>query len=260
MSKMFSTRATYVVSIKYINRSRRPLLYLRGACGAHTGSEAIGLSKDTGELSSPLSTNPGLLGPTVQQKMASLFENFNTITKSYPPSTISVSVFFRIMYALIIIDPISIITPEMMPPQIEDFVVGLDVHLVKTVDFTIPGDPKTQNGWKVRTTRQGRPIVYDEKSREKKALRMAIIKEFGDLNEPAPFFTETRLVVNIAYHIEGEPNRKDVDNMTKFLLDAMELAAYDNDKWIYDLHVTKCSSATPKTVVSIKAPFPTVTV
>ena len=83
---MFSTRATYVVSIKYINRSRRPLLYLRGACGAHTGSEAIGLSKDTGELSSPLSTNPGLLGPTVQQKMASLFENFNTITKSYPCS------------------------------------------------------------------------------------------------------------------------------------------------------------------------------
>ena len=179
---MFSTRATYVVSIKYINRSSRTLLYLRGACGAHTGREAIGLSKDTGELSSPLSTNPGLQGPTVQQTMASLFENFNTITKSYPPSTISNSVFLCVMFALII-DPISIITPEMMPPQIEDFVVGLDVHLVKTVDFTIPGDPKTQNGWKVRTTRQGRPIVYDEKSREKKALRMAIIKEFGALAE-----------------------------------------------------------------------------
>ena len=46
-------------------------------------------------------------------------------------------------------------------------------------------------------------------------------------------------------------SRKDLDNLSKFLLDALEAACYGDDKWIFELHVIKSHTINPKTTVFI---------
>ncbi len=124
----------------------------------------------------------------------------------------------------------------------------------KAVDLVILGDPVAQNGWKMRILpafTSSRPILYDPNGHQKNKLRDIIQKELQQLGESIPIFKNTSLHMNVSFHIRGNASKKDVDNMAKFLLDILEKAIYDNDKWIFDLHLKKTSDLSAKTTISI---------
>ena len=211
------------------------------------------LSINNTDLSSPLSSNLGLPPNIAQQTLASQMKYSQHHHKIIPLLGISVNIpiaFVRITTSLVIV--LVIMAAQR---NIVDFVMGVDSSgLRRSVDLTILGDPQVQNGWKVKTLPSRRPIIYDPKSREKAAIRRDLKKEIEELQAGCPLFSDTRLTVIITYHVHGVATRKDLDNMSKFILDAMEGALYDNDKWIYELQTTKVSAAlAPKTIVSIRS-------
>ena len=136
--------------------------------------------------------------------------------------------------------------------QVQDVVVANSNGGKKSLSMTILGDPPAQNGWKAKLNGSGRIIMYDEKSTEKRRLRFALMKELQQLTESVPLFSSTKLKMNVLYQLGGVVTRKDIDNMTKYLLDALEAALYDNDKWIVELNTKKISAGTPATVLSIE--------
>lgn len=118
----------------------------------------------------------------------------------------------------------------------------------KTIGFVLEGEPCSQNGWKL--SRAGGHL-YDPMARKKTALRKQIAKELLDLGEAMPVFKKTklRLVVSFGLHLATS---KDIDNMLKFLQDAMEKAIYDDDKWIFELSLNKRDNGdSTKTIISI---------
>ena len=120
-----------------------------------------------------------------------------------------------------------------------------------TIELTIVGEPVAQNGWKLRFRNCSRPFLYDPLRNEKHKLCKEIKAKMMELGESEiPFFKNTRLQVSIITHFHTA-TRKDLDNMSKFLQDAMEGALYDDDKWIFRLAVEKHETTSPRTVVSV---------
>ena len=120
----------------------------------------------------------------------------------------------------------------------------------RSITFAVLGNPPAQNGWALRYHGIHHPYLYDPLRRDKNKLHNNLMKEMSQLGESAPFFTRTHVRVTIRYHFHG-PTRKDLDNMTKFFLDAMEGALYDNDKWIFSLVTEKEEAIEGLTTVSI---------
>ena len=121
-------------------------------------------------------------------------------------------------------------------------------------DLTIMGEPRAQQGWRVRWRNLPFPRIFDPLAREKgKVWRMlqGALEEFGFAPWHVPLFRNAEeLRVSICFfHSPGHP--KDLDNMAKFLLDSLEGAAYDNDKHIVDLHLVKSTLNSPKTIITI---------
>ena len=121
------------------------------------------------------------------------------------------------------------------------------------LDFCLIGEPFTQNGWKVKWRGLPIPIIYDPRSREKTALRRALKRAMVEANVPGTTFfpPAIRLSVRIYYFQDGAHD-KDLDNMTKFLGDAMEGAIYPDDKMIWHCVTEKEESIEPRTVVSVE--------
>ena len=97
--------------------------------------------------------------------------------------------------------------------------------------------------------------MYDPMGRKKRALWAKLKEELDAVQVPTPAFGISNaqvLKVSIAYHFKT-PTRKDLDNMTKFLLDVMEGPMYCNDKYIFEMHLFKADADIANTTVTISS-------
>ena len=132
-------------------------------------------------------------------------------------------------------------------PEIQDVVVVTTMgdDEIDSVSFTIVGKPAVQNGWKMAWKKPFRqPFLYDPKKGEKAALRAAVKAALRELTRAQlPVFRGDGCAVSVNFKIhQSHVFNKDLDNLAKFLLDALEGALFDNDKWVMSLLLTKVPS------------------
>ena len=107
------------------------------------------------------------------------------------------------------------------------------------VHFKVVKEPVAQNGWKLAWKKCRCPYLYDPLRSLKKAIREEIIQSIEEFNSMTPFFPHnTYIEGSITFHTNSM-NKKDLDNMAKFILDAMEGAIYQNDKHLIKLVLQK---------------------
>ena len=138
-----------------------------------------------------------------------------------------------------------------MTPTVVDLVVSATTNDHSSIGFELHGEIGCQNGWRLAYRNCVRPYLYDPNKRAKEQLGATIksaLENFGVATFPV--YREQHLKLQVEYHMTN-PNTKDVDNMGKFLHDAMEGVLYDNDKNLWDVHAVKKIGAAPKTVVYI---------
>jgi Holliday junction resolvase RusA-like endonuclease len=142
----------------------------------------------------------------------------------------------------------------MSQANVENLMISWTNGSTGRVDFTILGEPRVQNGWRVRWRGVPFPRVYDPRAREKTLLRKEVkraLVEGGDDLPPPTFPIHLKLKVRIKFYAASGHN-KDLDNMTKFLLDALEGAIYADDKCIVEMHLSKEQSPQARTEVSVE--------
>jgi len=107
-----------------------------------------------------------------------------------------------------------------------------------TIYFTMQGPPAVQQRVRAFSV-NGRLTFYDPSQRAKRAFKEAIrqaMLQFGI--STFPFFSDEKKVkVTAIFGVSNEA--KDVDNMLKFLLDAIQDVVYTNDNMVYKLVGTK---------------------
>jgi Holliday junction resolvase RusA-like endonuclease len=111
---------------------------------------------------------------------------------------------------------------------------------VKECNFVIGGRAPVQNGWKCFLRSRRQPVVYDPKKQEKNSLREAVRYAFKELdnNINFPVFQMSRLQLSVSFYLVNSAGR-DIDNMVKFLQDAIEGVVFDNDKFVYEIRAYK---------------------
>lgn len=125
-------------------------------------------------------------------------------------------------------DLVFVVSPTVLGDVLEEF------------NFVIEGKAQVQNGWKCVLRTRNQPLVYDPKKQKKLALRLAVQKAVNGL-DPAldfPLFRVTRLKMSVTFNLVNSLGR-DLDNMIKFLQDALEGVIFDNDKFVVQLHAEK---------------------
>ena len=134
--------------------------------------------------------------------------------------------------------------------NITDVVIS-DDGTRKCLEFCIMGEPHAQNGWRIRHRGLQTPIMFDPLARLKRQIKDALAKVMMEHQEPLPVFAAgIPLRVGVIFHLRHVAT-KDVDNMAKFLLDAIEEVVFNNDKYIIDLSLSKSTNETPKTLVFV---------
>ena len=132
------------------------------------------------------------------------------------------------------------------PPEVDNIVVvmpsGEDParHPVEAT-FTIHGAPPVQNGWKLAWKRNRHPVIYDPKQKQKIDLRAELLRAgFYDLLQRSsfPIFPHRALRIEVDFKLHNI-HSKDIDNMMKFLFDAMQHVIYYDDSSIMTAVVNK---------------------
>jgi Holliday junction resolvase RusA-like endonuclease len=108
------------------------------------------------------------------------------------------------------------------------------------VSFSIHGAPPVQNGWKLAWKKNRRPVMYDPMQKEKIFLRADLRLSLFDLlgRSSFPIFGSRSIQVNVFFKLHNL-HCKDIDNMMKFLFDAMQHVVYKNDSSIMTAIVHK---------------------
>jgi len=119
---------------------------------------------------------------------------------------------------------------------------------MNSFEITLPFPPSTNTYW--RSIGRGRVIISKRGREYREEVVYACIVERGAIN-PAPM--EGRLVVSIEA-FAPDKRRRDLDNMLKAVLDALEHAKiYENDSQIDDLRIVRMPSGKPgKIVISVE--------
>jgi Holliday junction resolvase RusA-like endonuclease len=109
--------------------------------------------------------------------------------------------------------------------------------LKTSVFLNFKGTPEVQERPRFRR-RYGHPVVYDPSARWKQDYTDAAKEALKDLDvEDFPIFKHTRLMVLVSFEIRNQA--KDIDNLLKFILDALQDIVYDNDRNIYKVIACK---------------------
>ena len=128
-----------------------------------------------------------------------------------------------------------------MSNDLDMIITSDDGDRVESVSFSVPGAPKCQNGWKVRWRGLRFPIIYDPKRQEKLHLKQQIRLAIADLlGMPQPYtpFGVFKTNMIVVFYMKTA-TAKDLDNMLKFLLDALKGVIYQDDRFIFKLSVSK---------------------
>ena len=122
------------------------------------------------------------------------------------------------------------------------------------VDLTVDGECPAQNGWKLTYKSSPRvPTIYDPLQALKKKLNKKMIEILTNYGYEAPYFKKgTKLEVTATFFMDKALKKKDLDNMAKFLLDAMKNAVYEDDVEVYNLILKKRPAEFPCTTISVK--------
>ena len=133
-------------------------------------------------------------------------------------------------------------------PVVDEVVLsGNVVDEFNSVSFRISGEPVVQNGWSFWSRNRSMPVVYDVKQRHKKKLRKAIeealqIAMGGGVT--LPFFDNNdHLGIVVAYGVKRY-GQKNLDNLSKFLFDAMEGVVFRDNAAIGNTRLTKAETET----------------
>jgi Holliday junction resolvase RusA-like endonuclease len=85
------------------------------------------------------------------------------------------------------------------------------------------------------------PLIYDPSQRLKRAYRGAVIQSLAQLglrNFPIfPDQSDLKLGMSVVFYVHNM--NKDIDNLLKFVLDALQGAIYANDRVIWEVTVKK---------------------
>ena len=138
-----------------------------------------------------------------------------------------------------------------MTPTVVDMVISAELYAHPTIAFELHGEIGCQNGWRLAFRNRARPYLYDPNKRAKDQLRATVkaaLEQFGVADFPV--YTQQQLKLQVEYHMVN-PSSKDIDNMIKFLQDALEGVLYDNDRNVWSVHATKRIGPAPITKVSI---------
>lgn len=128
------------------------------------------------------------------------------------------------------------------------------------LSFVVKGKPPVQRRAKIAWRTRVAPVYYDPSARDKRVWRLFLFKELADcgVNLVAPFFpNETQqssngLVLNVVFYLarpsrdfrtkngkrvlkevhQRYPGSKDTDNMVKFVMDAMHIVVYHDDRCV----------------------------
>jgi Holliday junction resolvase RusA-like endonuclease len=108
-----------------------------------------------------------------------------------------------------------------------------EINGIQGMNVTVEGEPKAQESPSISKT-SGRTVVYDPSSKLKKKFAAAVKHALTEVGEDDfPFFPKRKkLRLTVRFYLKS--NRKDLDNMLKFLGDAIEGLAYPNDKEIFE--------------------------
>jgi Holliday junction resolvase RusA-like endonuclease len=120
-----------------------------------------------------------------------------------------------------------------------DDVILVLTNTVATVSLCILGEPISQPRMRCyHSPPLGRVVVYDPTQDEKVAFQTTVRDAIAEVGATFPLFeNDVKLKVTVTFHVMDM--RKDIDNLLKFLLDALAKVMYNNDNMICSVVATK---------------------
>ena len=140
----------------------------------------------------------------------------------------------------------------------------LDSCNSKTLSFACIGQAPVQKRAKITYKNKHRPVYYDPSNLEKKNWRQTLQSVFQEKSISSPVFLSDSLSskgvkLSITFHIKRPmidyiskknikilkdihhkyPSSQDIDNLLKFVMDAMHEVVYLNDQVIHEIHCRK---------------------
>ena len=126
----------------------------------------------------------------------------------------------------------AVLTDTMFP--VDEIIAGFELNLVqgalpeRVVRFTVPGEPRSKQ--RPRVTAKG--TFTPKETLEAERLVRNTWRALGE-----PMF-EHQVVVDIEFY-NGNRRRRDLDNMAKLVLDALNGEAFDDDYRVIELNLRK---------------------
>ena len=129
--------------------------------------------------------------------------------------------------------------------NVRDDVMVVATNTATAVSLSILGSPIPQPHMKCYYSRVlSRLIVYDPTKDEKLAFKRIVRVALAEMGATFPLFENgVKLKVTATFHVVD--TRKDIDNLLKFLLDALAPVMYNNDNVIYSVVAKKVSTTPP---------------
>jgi Holliday junction resolvase RusA-like endonuclease len=133
-----------------------------------------------------------------------------------------------------------------MAPRVTTFKVAAIIggnpppHEDMTLYLMVEGTPLVQERHRVRWMpfRGARPTVYDPCSASKRGYKLAVRKAMSDIGVTHfPLFLEERVKIKVTFFVTNAG--KDIDNLLKFVMDALQGVIYPNDRMVFQALVKK---------------------
>ena len=133
-----------------------------------------------------------------------------------------------------------------MAPRVTTFDVAAIVvgnppeDLDLTLYLMVEGTPLVQERHRVRWMpfRGARPRVYDPCSASKHGYKLAVRQACSDIGVTNfPLFVEERVKIKVTFFVTNAS--KDIDNLLKFVMDALQGVIYPNDRMVFHAWVQK---------------------
>ena len=153
---------------------------------------------------------------------------------------------------------------------VQDMIVWDDHQNNQFLSFTITGDPQSQQRHRIALMtcsqqRRSKPVIYDPSSILKKRYAAAVTSAMVEHGLVLPHFLsaghqDQGLIMEAHYFLERPPShytgagllkvsaprypmKKDIDNLEKFVLDALQSVMYNNDNMVRKSQNEKSYSA-----------------
>ena len=136
------------------------------------------------------------------------------------------------------------------PPINSDDAMVVTTNAMTSVSLSIFGEPVSQPRWRyhlmprLRVPKWVKVVTYNPATREKSAFRLAVSNALVQVGATTfPIFADrVKVKVKVTFHVINV--QKDIDNLLKFLMDALQSIFYNNDNMVYCVVATKIRTMT----------------